>query len=116
MLDLSDGLGGDAGHLAAASGVALKLLLDQLPVAPDAVPEARRLDLPVQQFAAEGGEDFELLVALPAEFGSADALAFQRDCGIALTRVGEVEQGSGVHATLGGRQVMLAGFDHFALR
>jgi thiamine-monophosphate kinase len=116
MLDLSDGLGGDAGHLAAASGVALKLMLDQLSVAPDAVPEARRLDLSVQQFAAEGGEDFELLVALPAEFSSADALEFQRDCGIALTRVGAVEQGSGVHATLGGRHVMLAGFDHFALR
>jgi len=116
MLDLSDGLGGDAGHLAAASGVALKLVLDRLPVAPDALAEARRLDLPVQQFAAEGGEDYELLVALPAEFDSGGAMEFQRDCGIALTRVGEVEQGSGVHVTLGGRPVMLTGFDHFALR
>ncbi len=114
MLDLSDGLGGDAGHLAAASGVALNLALDRLPVAPDAMAEARRLDLPVQQFAAEGGEDYELLVALPAEFGSADAIEFQRECGIALTRVGEVEQGSGVHALLGGRSLMLTGFDHFA--
>jgi thiamine-monophosphate kinase len=116
MLDLSDGLGGDAGHLAAASGVALKLVLDRLPVAPDAMAEASRLNLPAQQFAAEGGEDFELLAALPAEFGSADAMEFQRDCGIALTRVGEVEQGSGVHATLGGHPVLLTGFDHFALR
>jgi thiamine-monophosphate kinase len=116
MLDLSDGLGGDAGHLAAASGVGLELALDRLPVAPDAIPEARRLDLPVQQFAAEAGEDYELLVALPPEFGSADAMAFQRDCGIALTRVGEVRQGSGVRALLGDRPVTLTGFDHFALR
>jgi thiamine-monophosphate kinase len=114
MLDLSDGLGGDAEHLAAASGVALKLALDRLPIAPDAVAEARRLDLPVQQFAAEGGEDYELLAALPGEFGPTHAREFQRECGIALTRVGEVEQGSGVHATLGGRPVRLTGFNHFA--
>jgi len=116
MIDLSDGLGGDAGHLAAASGVGLKLALDRLPVAPDAVAEAGRLDLPAQQFAAEGGEDYELLITLPPEFGAADAMEFQRECGIALTQVGEVEQGSGVHAVLAGRPVMLSGFDHFALR
>jgi thiamine-monophosphate kinase len=115
MLDLSDGLGGDAGHLAAASGVALKLALDRLPAAADAVAEAGRLGIPVQRFAAEGGEDYELLAALPAEFGAADAMVFQRECGVALSRVGEVEQGSGVHAMLGGQPVILTGFDHFAL-
>ncbi|HEY7635439.1 MAG TPA: thiamine-phosphate kinase [Gemmatimonadales bacterium] len=114
MIDVSDGLGGDAGHIAAASGVALRLALDRVPVASDAVAEARRLDLPVQHFAAEGGEDYELLASLPEEFASSDAMEFQRDCGIALTRVGEVEQGSGVHATLGGHAVVLAGFNHFA--
>jgi thiamine-monophosphate kinase len=114
MIDLSDGLGGDAGHLAAASGLALKLGLDSLPVAPDAVPEARRLGIPVQRFAAEGGEDYELLAALPGEFGLTDAMEFQRECGIALTRVGDVEQGSGVQALLAGQPMMLTGFDHFA--
>jgi thiamine-monophosphate kinase len=116
MLDLSDGLGGDASHLAAASGVALQLELDRLPLAPDVVAEARRLSIPPQQFAAEGGEDYELLVALPPAFGSADAMEFQRECGIALTHVGEVVQGSGVRAMLAGQQVVLTGFDHFALR
>jgi thiamine-monophosphate kinase len=116
MLDLSDGLGGDAEHLAAASGVALMLELDRLPVAADAVVEARRLNVSPHQFAAEGGEDYELLVALPAEFGPAGAMEFQRDCGLALTRVGEVEQGNGVHARLAGKSVMLTGFNHFTLR
>jgi thiamine-monophosphate kinase len=114
MLDLSDGLGGDAGHLAAASSVSLKLALDRLPVASEALAEARRLDLSVQQFAAEGGEDYELLAALPAEFGSIEAMEFQRDCGIAITRIGDVEQGGGVHATLAGDPVRLTGFDHYA--
>ncbi|MBA3316778.1 MAG: thiamine-phosphate kinase [Gemmatimonadales bacterium] len=113
MLDLSDGLAGDAGHLAAASNLRVDLALDAVPVAPAAIAEAERLDLPVQQFAAEGGEDYELLVALPPEFGAADVLEFERDCRVALTRVGSAARGSGVRVKLAGRSLTLRGYDHF---
>ena len=113
MLDLSDGLAGDADHLAAASGVALELELELVPVHPSAIAEARRLDLPVQQFAAEGGEDYELLVALPPEIAEAESREFERACGLALTRIGRAERGRGVHARLAGRPLALRGFDHF---
>jgi thiamine-monophosphate kinase len=111
MLDLSDGLGGDASHLAAASRVALDIDLDALPVATEAEEEARRMNLPAQQFAAEGGEDYELLVALPPRFDAADA--FAHECGIGLTRIGTVRQGSGVTFRLDGRALTLRGFNHF---
>ena len=113
MLDLSDGLGADAGHLAAASGVAIHLALELVPVHPATVPEAARLGVAVQQFAAEGGEDYELLVALPGEFDEAGARAFERAAGLALTRVGRVARGRGVHAALAGRRLALRGYDHF---
>jgi thiamine-monophosphate kinase len=113
MLDLSDGLGGDAAHLAAASAVAVHLDLASVPVAPDAWAEAQRVDLPVQQFAAEGGEDYELLVALPPDFGPAQAEEFERDCRLPLTRIGGIERGAGVRAGLAGRALTLAGYQHF---
>jgi thiamine-monophosphate kinase len=113
MLDVSDGLAADAGHLAAASDVRIRLSLETVPVAAAAIAEARRMGVPVQQFAAEGGDDYELLVALPAEFGEADARAFGSATGIALTRIGAVERGSGVRAELLSRGLELRGYDHF---
>ena len=113
MLDVSDGLGADAGHLAAASGVRIRLSLETIPVAAATIAEARRLEIPVQQFAAEGGDDYELLVALPSDFGEPDARAFESATGIALTRIGAVEHGHGVRAELLGRALELRGYDHF---
>ncbi|MGH7511992.1 MAG: thiamine-phosphate kinase [Gemmatimonadales bacterium] len=114
MIDLSDGLGADAAHLAAASGVAIALELDRVPVAPPALSEARRLGLPAQRFAAESGEEYELLVALPEGFGQDDALALRDAVGLTLTRVGRVALGAGMQAELAGAAVTLVGYDHFA--
>ena len=113
MIDLSDGLGGDAPHLAAASGVSLDLTLDALPLAPAAADEARRSGTAPETFAAEGGEDYELLAALPPTFGEADRLGFERDCGLALNRIGGVGAGHGVRAHLRGVPVALTGYRHF---
>jgi thiamine monophosphate kinase len=82
-------------------------------VHPAAIEEARRLDIPVQQFAAEGGEDFELLVALPQAFDAESVRAFEGACRISLTRIGTVERGHGVRAELSGRRLELDGYDHF---
>jgi thiamine-monophosphate kinase len=106
MMDLSDGLGADAGHLAAASELALHVELRDLPVHPAARAEAEAVSQRPALFAAWGGEDYELLAAMPPRFaGTKD---------IALTRIGEFAVGTGVSFTLDGRPVQPGGYDHFA--
>lgn len=110
LMDLSDGLGGDAPHLAAASGVGLSLTLERLPIHPSVHRVASRVGESFRLFAATGGEDYELLVTLPPAF------AGEGECepaaGVALTRIGTVTDGGGVQATLDGSPVLLTGFRH----
>jgi len=107
MIDISDGLAGDAGHLAAASGVGIEIELERIPRWPGVTPLA----------AARSGEEYELLVALPRSFGAAGARAFRRATGLPLTRIGRCASGRGLRLTDDGRSIVAPrGFDHFPVR
>lgn len=86
MVDVSDGVAGDAGHLAAAAGAGLELRLDRLPLAEVLAEYADRAT--ALRRAATGGEDFELLFT--AERDTVDRRAFERRFDVRLTRIGEV--------------------------
>jgi thiamine-monophosphate kinase len=116
LIDISDGLVGDASHLAAASGVRITLEAAHVPVselAVESVGEAAALDL-----ALHGGEDYELcFVAAPGALAAGWVGEADRADGVALTRVGRVEPGEGVWLELpDGTSARLArgGFDHLS--
>jgi thiamine-monophosphate kinase len=91
MLDLSDGIAVDAGHLARRSGVRCVVELDRVPLAPGATVD----DLGF-------GEDYELLAAVEEPDGFAV--------------IGRVEEGEGVELLLDGRPASLPGWEHFRQR
>lgn len=66
MIDVSDGLAGDALHLAEASGAGLEIDQGLVPLAPGVRQTAELLERDPVALALGGGEDFVLAVALPA--------------------------------------------------
>jgi thiamine-monophosphate kinase len=67
MMDLSDGLAADAPRMGRASGAVLAVDLDQLPVRPQVADVAVVLGSDPLEFAATGGEDYELLLCAPPD-------------------------------------------------
>jgi thiamine-monophosphate kinase len=74
MLDVSDGLAADVGHLCAASGVGVTLEAEAIPVSAAAEAVARAYGREPLALALTGGEDYELLFSVRPD-GIQEALA-----------------------------------------
>jgi thiamine-monophosphate kinase len=114
MLDVSDGLLADLGHICDASRTGASVALGSLPLS----PAARRAaegdpDLPARLAAA--GDDYELLFAAPPETGEGIG-RIAAELGLPITAIGTIEDRSGVRLLdAGGKQLPVAttGYRHF---
>ncbi|MBV5264129.1 thiamine-phosphate kinase [Pinisolibacter aquiterrae] len=113
-MDLSDGLGLDLGRMCRASGVGARLVVDRLPLS-----AAARAALAVEPVLIErivgGGDDYEILAAVPPEASEAFAAGAEA-AGVAVAEVGRIEAEAGVRCvdrTGESVALRLGGFRHF---
>lgn len=114
MIDVSDGLAGDLGHVLAASGVGALLEADALPLAPALRAYCAAIGTDAAARVLAGGEDYELVFAVPpaAEARVRDLVA---SGAVAACRIGRCETEPGLRLRREGvvRPVTVRGYEHF---
>jgi thiamine-monophosphate kinase len=110
-IDVSDGLGGDLGKIAAASGVAIEIEPTLLPLSSELKQIAG--EAVALECALTGGDDYELAFTVPATQATGLTQRFRHIC--AVTEIGRVRDGAGVMLRHGTTVTQFAhkGFDHF---
>ena len=107
-MDVSDGLFQDLGHICRASGVAAVVVAALIPLSPQARVLAEA-NAAWREAALVGGDDYELLLAAPADVAP--------PAGVYATRIGQFVAGAGVRVVdAAGRDLGLhqRGWSHFA--
>jgi thiamine-monophosphate kinase len=114
-MDISDGLAKDAARMCAGSACAGRITLACLPLSP-ACAKALAAEPTLIESVVSGGDDYELLAAVPPDAASAFCAAAAA-AGVAVTEIGDFVAGSGLRlAGADGRPLALArtGWDHLA--
>ena len=113
-MDISDGLVADLGHMCAASSCGAEVAVASVPLS-DAVADLVAGEPGLITTAITGGDDYELLLAVPSDRVEAVLEAAQRS-GTAIAEIGSIVQESGLTFRDRDNQPLAfekAGFTHF---
>ena len=108
-IDVSDGLLADLGHLLEGSGLGAQLEPARIPRPRGFERACLRLGLDPRELLLRGGEDYELLFALPGA-GAPSEASLSRRLRVAVQEIGRVVSRPGVH---GVGETEAPGWSHF---
>jgi thiamine-monophosphate kinase len=112
-MDVSDGLAGDLAKLCRASGVAAEVDVAAVPLS-DAARAALSADAKLIERILSGGDDYEIVLTLPAAKFSVFRAAAE-NAGVPVTKIGQVMSGQGVRFLREGKLLSFAqaSYSHF---
>lgn len=116
MIDISDGLCADLGHILAASAVGAGICLDTLPLSETFRQCVAAQSPDYYQLPLAGGEDYQLLFTLPPE-KLTDAVATAAFAKTAVSVIGEITAQTGLRLAFAdgsSYECEVHGYDHFA--
>ena len=90
MIDLSDGLSSDLGHICEQSHVSARVFANHIPAAAENKALSRKAHGSEWHFALHGGEDYELLFTAPSANARELARIVEGESGTPVSTIGEV--------------------------
>ncbi|MBI3990136.1 MAG: thiamine-phosphate kinase [candidate division NC10 bacterium] len=117
MIDISDGLASDLGHILTESGVSAKVYRERLPLHPATAVVGRLLGQDPWVYAIQGGEDYELLFTSPNGPWTVEGTLAAEGLTLPIL-IGEVvegKEGGFLIDSFGGSKPLTGGYQHFQI-